>query len=64
MFEVIVGNIGTVYSGEDKIEALARFNEYVNQSKWNEGRAGGEDVTLMEDNEILYEHFGTQSHKL
>lgn len=48
-YEVIVGNIGTVYKGVDEDKARETFEEYVEQSKSGTGRAGGEDVTLMED---------------
>jgi len=62
-YEVIVGNIGTVYSGDDMAEAKSTYESYVADSKADYGRAGGEDVTLMVDGEpdSDYEYFGTQS---
>jgi hypothetical protein len=55
-FEVIVGNIGTVYSGPDAIEAENHYAEYIDQSKSGVGRAGGEEVYMMIDNEIDREY--------
>ena len=57
-YEVIIGNIGTVYDGEDKVEALKHYTEYVEQSKSGHGRAGHEPVTLMLNGEISQEHYG------
>jgi hypothetical protein len=54
-YEVIVGNIGSVYYGTDKAEAEACVAEYVDQSTSNYGRAAGEPVTLLEDGEPIYE---------
>ena len=45
-YEVIVGNIGTVYIGTDYTEADATTAEYVDQSTGNYGRAAGEPVTM------------------
>lgn len=59
-YEVIVGNIGTVYSGNNFMQASAKYATYVKQSKSGVGRAGGESVTLMHDGEIRKEHEGTQ----
>ena len=58
-YEVIVGNIGNVYSGNDAKEANDIWYEYSNQSANNYGRAAGEDVILMRDGEPLGEYFGT-----
>jgi hypothetical protein len=58
MFEVIVGNIGSVYRGGDHKEALKIFREYKSQSKQNYGRAAKENVVLMEDGEPILEHHG------
>lgn len=55
-YEVIVGNIGTVYSGGSKPVASKTFKEYVKQSLSRTGRAGGEAVTLMHDGEPVSEH--------
>lgn len=58
LYEVVVGNVGTVYSGPDAQDALSTFNVYVEQSKADQGRAGGEDVTLMRDGEPVREYHG------
>lgn len=55
-YELIVGNIGTVYSGTNGFEAFKRFQTYVGQSKSGVGRAGGESVVLMVDGEIQKEY--------
>lgn len=60
-YEVIVGNIGTVYSGTNGFEANTKFATYSGQSKSNYGRAAGEDVTIMKDGEITREYVGTLS---
>jgi hypothetical protein len=59
MYQVIVGNIGTVITTDNKTDAEAAFNEYKAQSESNVGRAGGEPVTLFQDDEIVKEHYGT-----
>ncbi len=50
-FSVIVGNIGTVYDGTSREEALRFYDEYKQLSVTNYGRAAGEPVTLTEDGE-------------
>jgi hypothetical protein len=57
-WEVIVGNIGTVYSGNNPTDANDMYDEYVRQSKAGSGRAAGESVYLMEDGEPIAEHQG------
>jgi hypothetical protein len=55
LYEVIVGNIGTVFASsnpKDASEALRIFREYVESSKSGVGRAGNEPVTLFYDGEI------------
>jgi hypothetical protein len=49
---VIVGNVGTTYDGNDIFIATTEFNHYVRESALGNGRAKGEEVTLMEDDEI------------
>jgi len=61
-YEVIVGNIGTVYSGNNLREGRVTFAEYLSQSESGRGRAGGEDVTLMMDDEPIAVHYGTMSN--
>ena len=57
-FEVIVGNIETVYTGIDKDAAFANFNEHCEQSQSGRGRAGGEDVTVMYDGKPIKQYYG------
>jgi len=59
-YQVIVGNIGTVYDGGSFIEAKQSYSDYCKQSRENYGRASGENVTMFCDNEIKWEHIGTQ----
>lgn len=56
-FQVIVGNIGTVYQGDDEFEAGRIYNEYVEQSNSPFGRASNEAVCIMMDGDIIQEHF-------
>ncbi|MCA3186958.1 MAG: hypothetical protein INH13_25735 [Cupriavidus sp.] len=57
-YQVIVGNIGTVYNGGNGFEARKAFNQYISASKSPHGRASGEDVTLFKNGEIEKEFFG------
>ena len=57
-YEVIVGNVGTVYDGSGKVAAKTTYLRYVKVSLSGAGRAGGEGVVLMEDGEIIAEHYG------
>jgi hypothetical protein len=52
-YTVIVGNIGTVYSGNNPIEAKREFGEMKRASQAPFGRASGEPVCLMCEGEIL-----------
>jgi hypothetical protein len=56
-YEVIVGNIGTVYSGDDETEAHKTYDEYREQSQEGYGRAVGEPVTLLEDGEYVKDYW-------
>ena len=56
-YEVIVGNIGSVFSGNSQVGARKMFGEYRELSLLCIGRAAGESVTLMRDGEIDLEHF-------
>jgi hypothetical protein len=60
-YEVVVGNIGTVYSGGSFAAAKKASATYVAQSKTGKGRAGGEDVTILADGEIVREFLGSNS---
>ena len=58
-YEVIVGNVGSVYHGKSRTTALATYESYVEISKEHVGaRCYGEDVTLLVDGEIEREHTG------
>ncbi len=56
LYEVLVGNIGMVYSGNDRKEANDTYDDYVARSKADYGRGGKESVVLMIDCEIEREH--------
>lgn len=55
-YEVVVGNIGTVYSGTSKSDTAMTWIAYVDQSKSGKGRAGNEPVTMFCDGEIVKEY--------
>ena len=55
-YQVIVGNVGTVYSGSNWREAGKSYREYIAISKSGCTRAAGEQVTLMENGEIKREY--------
>ncbi len=55
-YQVIVGNIGTVYDGDNGFDARRTFMSYVKDSGAKYGRASGEPVTLMRDGEPVEEH--------
>ena len=68
-YQVVVGNIGQVVDTNNYTEARKTFLDYVSishlkildyvsDSKWECGRAMGEDVTLMEDDEIIENWYG------
>lgn len=57
-YEVIVGNIGKVYSGHSSVEANETYQEYADMSERGFGRAGNESVTLLKNDEIVIEHTG------
>ncbi len=55
-FQVVVGNVGIVYDGDNDEKAEEIFEEYIEISKSGASRAGDEPVTLMEDNDIVDEY--------
>jgi hypothetical protein len=55
-YQVIVGNVGTVYSGTDRAEADRDYSIYAEMSDAGQGRAGDEPVTLTEDGEPVREN--------
>ena len=58
-YQVIIGNIGTVYSGRNLRDARFHARSYVDQSKRPIGRAAGESVSLLRDGELIEEYTGT-----
>ena len=56
MYQVLVGNIGTVYDGDIEADARAAFVEYRRASWAGDGRAAGEAVTLMSGGEPVEEY--------
>lgn len=61
-FQIIVSNIGMVDETNDSAKALSAFNEYKRQSQTNYGRAAGEDVSLLEFNELRKEYEPKREH--
>ena len=59
-YRVIVGNIGTVLETSRLSAAEDVYKDYIELSRNNYGRAAGEAVTLLEDDEPIKEHHGYQ----
>lgn len=63
-YQVVVGNVGTVYDGPNKKRAESEFNAYKAISLTGKGRAGGGDVTILftdgqtGNQDVLEEHAG------
>ena len=58
-YQVVVGNVGTVWTGPRKDEAVRVYDEYVRLSKSAEGgRVAGEPVTLLAHGRTEREHPG------
>ena len=55
-YQVIVGNIGTVYDGNIWMDAIDNYNEYVIQSSSGKGRAANEPVTVFYNGDIVKEY--------
>jgi hypothetical protein len=59
IFEVIVGNVGSVYRGWSRVKALATYESYVTIRREHEtARCYGEDVILLADGKVEQEHRG------
>jgi hypothetical protein len=56
-WEVIVGNIGTVFNGTDGAEAMRTYGRWKELSLANYGRCGNEEVTLFKNSEVIFNHF-------
>lgn len=63
MYEVVVGNVGTVYRGADEKVANVAFDTYVDLSKSGHGRAAGEEVSFFEDGDLVKEFETTLPHE-
>ena len=61
LYEVVVGNIGTVESTTSYDEAIASFDHYVEASKSGRTSAAWEDVVLLEDGHMIQDHIGLVS---
>ena len=59
-WEVIVGNIGTVYAGTNGFDALSLYNTYLGLSKRAYGRVANEPVVLVKDEEVHKEYVPCQ----
>jgi hypothetical protein len=57
-YEIVVGNVGTVYSGFDRREAENKFESYTAYVE-TPGRGYGEPVTMFADGELVDEYFPT-----
>lgn len=57
-YQVIVGNVGTVYDAYSLKEASKTFSEYKHQSKTHYGRASGEQVTMFCNGEPVKQYDG------
>lgn len=55
-YQVVVGNVGTVYDGDDIAQATSDYEDYVEFSKHDAGRASKETVTLFADAEPIEEY--------
>lgn len=63
-YAVIVGNIGTVYDGNDKVYACGLFAQYRDDSAAGVGRGAYESVVMMQDDEIWDEYLPQVSFQL
>ena len=59
-YQVIVGNIGTVYQGNNHEVARLVYLDYCELADKGYGRAAGECVTLMRGDEIVTQHLGKE----
>lgn len=57
-YQVVVGNVGVVYEGTNGFTANVEYNQYVAISKTGKGKAGGETVTMIKNQEIHKEFIG------
>ena len=62
-YEVVVGNVGSVYHTNNPVHANRIYGEYKTDSTEGVGRASGESVVLLEDGEPKFEHIGVQDEE-
>lgn len=55
-YEVVVGNVGTVYEGVIEAEALDSYTRYKTLSGNREGRAAGEEVSMFVDGHLTHNY--------
>lgn len=60
-YEIVVGNIGTVYDGHDAKLAEIHYQAYTDASQHPRGRASGENVTMLVDMSISKVYIGGPS---
>lgn len=58
VYEVMVGNVGTVITTTSMVRARTAYDKYVDLSRTHTGRASGEEVVLMRNGEPIAEHMG------
>jgi hypothetical protein len=58
MFELVVDNVGIVYTGGVLKEALKEYGTWVRISKAGYGQVAGETVTLLMDGKLFMRHQG------
>ena len=59
-YQVIVSNLGLVHTGTSYFKATACFNDYIILSKAPWGRASGEEVVLIKNEEPVKTHPGEE----
>jgi hypothetical protein len=55
-FSVVVGNVGKVYEGSCPELASLIFNNYIEMSKAPFGTASGQDVTMLDGQDVVKEY--------
>ncbi len=56
-YELLVGNLGIVYEGDNLDRAIELFQAYAERSLLGSGRGAGEPVVLMtSDGHVLHEY--------
>lgn len=59
-YQVVVGNVGTIYDGDLREAAMFHFTTAKGASIAHYGRWAGEPVTVFEDGEPVKEHHGDE----